>query len=70
MNNNELNLIIMWSVISVIIAFIIGFAIGNPNYLFNDNVRTKLQHDAINNYRSNHEQISYIINNYYSEDKK
>ena len=70
MSNIDLSLIIMWSVIFVIIVFIIGFAIGTPDYQFNDNVRTKLQHDAKNNYRTNHEQIRFIINNYYSEDKK
>lgn len=70
MNNNYLGLIIMWLVISVIISFIIGFAIGTPNYNFNDNVRTKLQQDSKNNYRTDHEQIRFIIDSYYSEDKK
>lgn len=70
MRNIDLGLFVMWSVISVIIAFIIGFAIGSPDYQFNDKVRTKLQQDTINNYRSEHEQIRFIIDNYYSEDKK
>jgi capsular polysaccharide biosynthesis protein len=70
MSDNDKGLIIMWSVISVIISFILGFAIGTPNYQFSENVRAKLQQDAKNNYRTDHEQIRFIIDNYYSEDKK
>lgn len=56
--------------ILVIISFVIGFYMGNPKYDFDNNVITKLQQDATNNYRSDREQINFIITNYYSEDKK
>lgn len=69
MNNNDLNSIIGCSVVFVIVSFLMGHSIGTPNYMFNDSVKSKLQQDAISNYRTEHEQIRFIIDSYYSGDK-
>jgi len=70
MNNDDLPLMLIWLLIFVTISFVIGFVIGTPNYQFSENVRAKLQQDAINNYRSDHEQIRFIIDTYYKDTNK
>lgn len=52
------------------IVFFIGLGFGSPNYKLPVDIKTKLENDAKNNFRSEEEQIAYIINNYYCEDKK
>lgn len=54
---------------SILITFILGYAIGTPDYNFSDNVKSKLKQDATSNYRTEHEQIRFIIDSYYSDHK-
>lgn len=71
MNNSNDGLIaFVVCIIALTITFGAGFGFGLPKYKVTTDIKTKLENDAKNNFRSEEEQIAYIINNYYCEDKK